>query len=628
MLGAKHGFAVESWSPAPALQTGLVVHASANCSRRANMTAFASLAPRVRRLLPFLSPFLSRILGIFFLSLFGTVLGLLWPVFTKILIDNVLLAKNLHLLFVLTTVMVLATALGYGVGALNRYFYTRVTAKILFALRQHLFEHIQKLSLRFHARNKVGDILSRLNTDIAEVQAILTDALLTFITNILVLVATVGFLLWLNWQLFLVASLVVPLQVWGVLWVRPFLVKITQRVREQNAEISSFLVESLSGIKFIKLFGVEKIQAGKLATLGEKFISTVVRFEMLAYLGSTATTATTFLGGVITFLYGGYLVITGSMSIGSLVAFSAYQSRAFSPLQALMDLYLRIERAGVSLDRIFEFLDVAGEEEERPGGSLVLPSLKGEIGFHQVSFAYEAAEPVLKNVSFRIPAGERLAILGPSGTGKTTVADLLVRLYDPQAGTITIDDHDIREFNLAGLRSQVVVVSHEPYLFHATLEENIKYANPEASREQVMEAARAAYIHDFIASLPQGYNTLVGERGARLSAGQKQRIALARAVLKQPRILVLDEAMSALDVISEEHVRMALEELMAGRTTIVITHRLSSVQDFAHIIILNRGQVVWQGRYADLFGELGRVREEVGGEIDLEVTAPAREALS
>jgi ABC-type bacteriocin/lantibiotic exporter with double-glycine peptidase domain len=592
------------------------------------MMVFTSLTPRIRRLFPFLSPFLGRIVGIFFLSLFGTVLGLLWPIFTKILIDNVLLAKNLRLLFVLTTVMVLATALGYGVGALNRYFYTRVTAKILFALRQHLFEHIQRLPLRFHARNRVGDIISRLNTDIAEVQAILTDALLTFVTNILVLVATVGFLLWLNWQLFLVVSLVIPLQVWGVLWVRPFMVRMTRQVREQNAEISSFLVESLSGIKFIKLFSVEGIQAGKLATLGERFIALVVRFEMLNYVGSTAVTATTFLGGVITFLYGGYLVIGGSMSIGSLIAFSAYQSRAFSPLQALMELYLRIERAGVSLDRLFEFLDVAQEEEERPGGSLVLPSPRGEIEFRNVSFAYDTAEPVLKDASFHIPAGGRLAILGPSGTGKTTVADLLVRLYDPGAGTITVDGHKVQELNRAWLRSQVVVVSHEPYLFHATLEENIKYANPEASREQVIQAAQAAYIHDFIASLPQGYNTLVGERGARLSAGQKQRIALARAVLKQPRILVLDEAMSALDVISEERVRMALEELMAGRTTIVITHRLSSVQDFAHIIILSQGRVTWQGGYVDLLGELGRVREEVGGEIDLEVATPAREALS
>ncbi len=592
------------------------------------MVAFASLAPRVRRLYPFVSPFLGRIIGIFFLSLFGTLLGLLWPIFTKILIDNVLLAKNLRLLFVLTVIMVLATALGYGVGALNRYFYTRVTAKILFALRQHLFEHIQKLPLRFHARNRVGDILSRLNTDIAEVQSVLTDALMTFVTNILVLVATIGFLLWLNWRLFLVVSLVIPLQVLGVLWIRPRMVRMTRQVREHNAEISSFLVESLSGIKFIKLFSVEGIQGGKLATLGERFISLVIRFEMLNYVGSTAITATTFLGGVITFLYGGYLVIGGSMSIGSLVAFSAYQSRAFSPLQALMDLYLRIERAGVSLDRLFEFLDVAQEEEERPGGSLTLPSLKGEIEFRNVSFAYDPAEPILKDVSFRVSAGGRLAILGPSGTGKTTVADLLVRLYGPNTGTIAIDNYEVQEFSLAWLRSQVVVVSHEPYLFHATLEENIKYANPEASREQVIQAAQAAYLHDFIVSLPQGYDTLVGERGARLSAGQKQRIALARVVLKQPKILILDEAMSALDIISEEHVRRALEEPIAGRTTIVITHRLSSVQDFAHIIILSQGRVAWRGEYADLIGELGRVREEVGGEIDLEIAAPSREALS
>jgi len=568
---------------------------------------------RFRRLIPFVSPFLRRLILVFLLSLFGTVLGLLWPLFTKILIDDVLLAKNLHLLFVLSGVMVVATALGYGLGALNRYYYTQITARILFALRQHLFAHLQALSLRFHTRAKVGDLLSRLNTDISEVQSVLTDAAFAFVTNVFVLLASVGFLLWLNWQLFFVSLVVVPLQLYGVAKVRPLMVDETRKIRELNATISSFLVESLSAIKFIKLFTAEGVQLDKLGALGERFVRVVTCFEMLNYLGSTASTATTFLGGALTTLYGGYLVIQGEMTIGGLIAFSTYQSRAFSPLQALMDLYLRIERAGVSLDRIFEFLDLGKEQEERSGEGLRLPDLRGDLEFRGVTFAYEAGESILREVSFQVPAGERLTLLGPSGTGKTTVADLLVRLYEPNNGVILLDGHDVRACDLPWLRSQVVVVSHEPVLFHASLAENLRYANPEASLEEVVTAAKAVGLHEFIISLPQRYDTLVGERGARLSAGQKQRIALARAVLKKPKILVLDEALSGLDVVSEAEVREALDALMAGRTTIVVTHRLSSLRGDDAMIVLDAGRVVWEGRYGNLAsfpGEMGaKLRE-------------------
>src|SRR5262245_58251641 len=571
-------------------------------------TAKSTTLRRLRRLIPFVSPFFRRLILVFVLSLFGTVLGLLWPLFTKILIDDVLLAKNLHLLFVLSGVMIIVTALGYGIGALNRYYYTQITARILFSLRQHLFAHLQVLSLRFHTRAKVGDLLSRLNTDISEVQSVLTDAAFAFVTNVFVLVATVGFLLWLNWQLFLVSLVVVPVQLYGVAKVRPLMVDQTRKVRELNAAISSFLVESLSAVKFIKLFTAEKVQLGKLGVLGEQFVRVVTRFEMLNYLGSTTSTATTFLGGTLTTLYGGYLVIQGEMTIGGLIAFSAYQSRAFSPLQALLDLYLRFERAGVSLDRIFEFLDLGKEQEEWSGDGLQLPDLRGDVEFREVTFAYEAGEQILREVSFHVPAGERLTILGPSGTGKTTVADLLVRLYEPTSGTVLLDGHDVRQCDLPWLRNQVVVVSHEPVLFHTSLIENLRYANPEASWEEVVAAAAAVGLHAFVMSLPQAYDTLVGERGARLSAGQKQRIALARAVLKKPKILVLDEALSGLDMVSEAEVRQALDTFMAGRTTIVVTHRLSSLRSNDAVIVLDAGRVVWTGRYGDLASFPGEMR--------------------
>lgn len=560
----------------------------------------ASLFARFRRLSPFVLPYIRRIVLVFLLSLFATVLGLLWPLFTKILIDDVLLARDLSLLFTLCGIMLGVTVLSYGIGAINRYVYTQVTARVLFALRQHLFGHLQNLSLRFHTQARVGDLLSRLNTDIAEIQSVLTDAAFTFVMNIFVLFAAIGFLVWLDWKLFLLSLLVVPLQIYGVRKVQPYMVEQTRRVRELNASISAFLVESLSAIKFVKQFGAEQIQLRQLGTLGEQFVRVVTRYEMVGYLGSTAVTATTFLGSVLVTLYGGYLVIQGQLSIGGLIAFAAYQSRAFSPLQVLMDLYLRIERAGVSVDRVFEFLDIDKEYTEQAGGGLQLEDVRGVLEFRDVSFAYQPAEPVLQQVSFRLPAGQRLTILGPSGTGKSTVVDLIIRLYEPSAGTISLDGHDVRNFDLAWLRKQIVVIGNEPFLFHASVLENVCYASPQASRDDALAAASAVGLHKFVATLPHGYDTIVGERGTRLSAGQRQRIALARAILKQPKILVLDEAMSGLDAASEADVRLALASVLPGCTILVVTHRLTALHNEDAVIVLKEGRVVWQGVYAAL----------------------------
>jgi ATP-binding cassette subfamily B protein len=555
---------------------------------------------RLRRLAPFVTPFLSRLLLLFFLSLFGTILSLLWPLFTKVLIDDVLLGKNTRLLLLLCGVMTGVTALGYGVGAVNRFYYTQVTARVLFALRQHLFAHLQGLSMQFHVRAKVGDLLSRLNTDISEVQSVLTDTAFAFLSNVLVLLVTVGFLVWLDWRLFLVTVSVAPLQLYGVMKVRPRLVEETRHVRELNAEVASFLVEALSAIKFIKLFTAETMQLHKLGALGERFVRTVTRFEMLGYWGGVFSTSATFLGGVLTTLYGGYLVIDGQLTIGALVAFSAYQTRAFSPLQALVDLYLRFERAGVSVDRLFEFLDMGGELTEQREGGARPDTMRGEITFRGVSFSYDVREPLLVDVSFHLPAGGRVAILGPSGAGKSTIVDLLARLYEPRSGVILLDGQPLTDFALGWLRRHIVIVSHDPVLFHASLMENLRYADPHASPAAITEAVTAVGLHDFIATLPHGYDTIVGERGARLSTGQRQRLGLARAVIRQPRILVLDEALSGLDVASEAQVRTALEALMAGRTTLIVTHRVSSLREKDAVIVLDHGKVAWQGVYAAL----------------------------
>ncbi|MGE0821022.1 MAG: ABC transporter ATP-binding protein [Candidatus Binatia bacterium] len=574
-------------------------------------TAIRATLVRFSHLWSFVAPFFPRLVAVFVLSLFGTVLGLLWPLFTKILIDDVLLAKNLRLLWILSGVMLLTTAIGYVVGGVNRYYYTQVTARILFSLRQYLFAHLQALSVRFHTQARVGDVISRLNTDLAEVQSVLTDAAFAFVSNIFVLCATVGFLLWLNWKLFLVSLLVVPLQLYAVAKVRRPMVEETRKVRELNASIGAFLIESLSAIRFIKLFTAEALQQQRFSGLGENFVHVVTRYEMLAYLGSTASTATSFLGGTLTTLYGGYLVIQGQLTIGGLVAFSAYQSRAFSPLQALMDLYLRFERAGVSLDRIFEFLDIAKDQIEQMGKGKRPSECLGNVEFCDVSFSYDSHRPVLQHISLAIRAGERVTIVGPSGTGKSTILDLLVRLYEPTKGRILLDGHEIHELDLAWLRNQIVVISPDPFLFHTSVVENLRYANPDVSIEEIVAAATAVGLHEFITSLPQGYDTPLGERGARLSAGQKQRVSLARAILKRPRVLVLDEAVSGLDVTSETEVRATLTLVLGGATTLVVTHRLSSLQDDDRVVVLENGQITWDGLYGSLIASSQTTREKL-----------------
>jgi ATP-binding cassette subfamily B protein len=302
------------------------------------------------------------------------------------------------------------------------------------------------------------------------------------------------------------------------------------------------------------------------------------------------------------------------MTIGSLVAFSAYQLRAFSPLQALIDLYLRIQRAGVSVDRIFEFLDLPIENDGAHGG-IRLPEVRGEIEFRKVSFSHDPAVPILDDLSFAIPAGGRFTIVGPSGAGKTSIVDLMARLIQPGAGSILLDGHDLRTLDLAWLRNQLVVTGHQAFVFHAPMIENLRYACPDASQEQVVAAARAVGLHDFISSLPDGYETPVGEHGATLSDGQRQRISMARALLKDPKVLILDEALSALDVVSEAEIRAAVERALPGRTVIMITHRLSSIRQEDQVMVLDQGRVLWSGRYGDnpdsLSQKMQAVRERI-----------------
>lgn len=554
-------------------------------------------------------------LGVLFLSIFATLFGLGYPLFAKFFIDEVLLQGNTHLLFILTVGMFTLALLSFCLGSVNRYLYTWISTRILFDMRIVLYQHLQKLSLLFYTRTKIGEILSRINTDLAEVQRIITDALLSAFTNILTLIGTTGFLLWLNYKLFLASSLLIPFATLGLRYFRPKIADMTREIRDRNADLGSFLIETFSGIKLIKAFGAESLQAERFARKHQEYVRAVLKLQKLSIFSSSIPGLLLPSTSLIVFLYGGHLVITGGMTIGDLIAFSAYLIRVFGPVQGLMGLYIQLQRVRISLERIFELMAIEPEVKEKEG-ALLLENVKGVVEFENVSFGYEPDKPILKNVSFHVPEGTTFAIVGPSGMGKTTIIDLLLRFYDPQRGSIQIDGIDLRDLKIQSLRDHIAVVSQETFLFHTTLEENIRYGKSSASQEEIIQAAQAAYIHDFIESLPKKYETLVGERGVRLSGGERQRVAIARAILKSPKILILDEATSSLDWMSEQHVREALQELMRGRTTIIVTHRLSSVQNAHQILVIHEGQIVQQGTHKELIQVEGLYRKLCKHEVE------------
>jgi ATP-binding cassette subfamily B protein len=547
-------------------------------------------------------------LGVFFLSILATFFGLGYPLFTKFFIDEVLLKGNTRLLIILTVGMFVIALLGFLLASVNRYLYTWISARILFDMRMALYRHLQSLSLRFYTKTRIGEILARINTDLAEIQRITTDVLLSSFTNTLTLIGTVGFLLWLNYRLFLVSSLLLPFAALGLRYFRPRIADKTREIRDRNADLGSFLIETFQGIKLIKAFGAEELELERFARKHQAYIQAVLDLQKLSIFSGGISGLLLPSTSLLVFLYGGHLVITGRMTLGDLIAFSAYLIRAFGPVQGLMGLYVQLQRARISLQRVFELMALEPEIKEKEG-AISLESIKGEVEFEGVSFGYEPDKPILQNVSFRIPAGTTVAIVGPSGMGKTTLIDLLLRFYDPQKGSIKIDGIDLRDLKIQSLRHHIGVVGQETFLFHATIEENIRYGRSNASREEIIQAARAAYIHDFIESLPQKYETVVGERGVRLSGGERQRVAIARAILKSPRILILDEATSSLDWMSEQHVRTALAELMKGRTTIIVTHRLSSIQNAHQILVIHEGQIVQQGLHEDLLKIEGLYRQ-------------------
>jgi ATP-binding cassette subfamily B protein len=524
-----------------------------------------------RRLWVFLHPYTGRLVLILVISLAATCLGLVQPYISKLFIDGALLKRDMHALVRVAGLMFGASVLSFVLNILSSYRYVKVSAAMLFDMRLALFRHLQTLSPRFYAGFRLGDLMSRLNNDVGEIQRVSADTLLSVLSNVVFLIGSVFMMLWMNWRLFLVSVVFIPACLYTFRRYQRRLTALTKLMRERSADLGSLFVETILGMRVVVSLRANEHEAGRFKERNDAFVGTMLDAQIASFMtgalpGTILTAAT-----AAVFLYGGWLIIQGSMSVGTMVAFMAYHMRLLSPIQNLMGMTSGLASARVSLGRVFELFDTPAEVREVPN-PIRIASLEGHLRLEGVSIQYDR-KPVLEDVSLEIPAGAFCAILGPSGAGKSTLADLLVRYMDPDCGRILLDGHDLREISLDDLRGHLMLVDQSPYLFNASIRENISYALPEAGTGQIERAGRAAGLNELIDRLPEGYETKTGERGLALSAGERQRIALARALLRRPRVLILDEPTSALDSETERLVASNLRNALPSTTLIVITHR-------------------------------------------------------
>ncbi len=543
-----------------------------------------------RRALRFAAPYWPRLLLVLFTGVAATAFGLAQPYISKLLIDDALLKRDFHKLLLVSGIMLAATLLNFALNILSSYQYVKASAAILFDIRLALYRHLQTLSPRFWASSRMGDVVSRINNDVAEVQRVSADSLLSIISNLVFLGGSAVIMSSMNARLFLLSASILPVCIWALRRFQAQLAARIRAVRESSAEIGSFLLETLLGVRLVVASGAQTREAKRFRTRNDRFVDALLEMQIANFLAGAVPGVLLTACTAALFLYGGKLVVDGRLSTGSLVALMAYHARLLAPVQNLMSLYSNVVSGGVSLGRLWELFDTPASVVESPTAK-PLGTVAGEIVAESLTFSY-GGTPVLNGLSFRVPAGTICAILGPSGAGKSTLADLLVRFQDPTSGCVRLDGRDLRELRLAELRRNIAIVDQSPYLFQATVRENILYGRPDADDAEVFAAARDAAIHDRILRLPLGYDTPIGERGQTLSAGERQRMALARALLMNPKVLVLDEPTSALDEANEYAIAETLASALSGRTVILITHRTSLARIAHQTIVLGQLEAV------------------------------------
>ena len=599
----------------------------------------------LRRIFTYAWPHRFGVLMVLVTIVATSLLGLIPPLLYRDLIDNVLPQGNVRRLNLVALGMIGIPVITGLLSVVQRHYSARAGEGIIYDLRQQLYEHLQAMSLRFFTHTKAGEIISRLNSDVVGAQSAITGTLPGIITNVVVLGSTLFVMFTIDWRLTLLSVVVVPLFILPARRVGNILRDIRRQAMEQNATMSTIINETLSinGALIVKTFGSGTRENARFGTANAAVRDIGLRRAQVGQWFFMGLSMAGSIGTALVYWAGGHLVLDDVITTGTIVAFVAYLARLYSPISALSNVQVEFAGSMVSFERVFEYLDRPIEIQERPG-AIALEQVAGRVEFQDVSFAYGGADApaseapavatsagvngadaeeeqedelkpgaarlwALRDVSFTIEPGQLVALVGPSGAGKTTVTYLLPRLYDPTSGRITLDGPDLRDLKLESLAAQIGMVTQETYLFHDTVKANLLYARPDASDAQIEDACRAAFIHDRILAMPEGYATIVGERGYRMSGGEKQRLAIARVILKDPRLLVLDEATSHLDSQSESYIQAALQPLMAGRTSLVIAHRLSTILAADKILVMREGRLVEQGTHAELLAANGLYAE-------------------
>ncbi len=539
----------------------------------------------------------------------GALLGVVPALLIQAILADLLSIHSPTLLTWLFAATLVVAIVGGLLSVAQSYLNTVIGQAVMADLRRDVYAHLQRLSLRWYTATRLGDILSRFNNDIGGIQNIVTSTFVSIVSNALTVVVTLVVMFIINWQLTIVAIIIVPIFVIPTRQVGSVRKRISRQMQEKMAEMSAFLQEtlSISGTVLVKSFVRERHEAARFEVVNQELRQLQIRLALIGRWFFMAVLLFTTLGPALIYWIGGLQilhVLPGQLTVPAVVAFVALLTRLYTPTGALMNVWVDVQTSAALFDRIFEYLDEPVEIADRADAP-ALPTARGRIAFEHVSFSYVPTRRALDDVSFEIAPGQLAALVGPSGAGKTTITYLTPRFYDPDAGRILIDGQDLRDLQLESLGEQIGMVTQETYLFHTTVRENIAYGRLGATQDEIEAAARAANIHDFIASLPDGYDTLVGERGYRLSGGEKQRVAIARVVLKDPRILILDEATSSLDSQSEALIQAALEPLLRERTSLVIAHRLSTILAADVILVMDQGRLVEQGTHTELLARGG-----------------------
>ncbi len=576
----------------------------------------------MRLVLPLLKPFRLPLFAATTAMLLDSALTVLRPWPLKIVIDRVLSHHPTRVPFIgewvnavhgspmsiLYTACAATVLIAIGTGALT-YWYTRllgdVGQRFVFALRRDLFAHMQRLSLRFHDRQRTGDLITRLTSDVQAIRDVVSGGSVLFVTNASLLGAMLGMMFWLNWQFALAALSVAPLLFWSVFRYTSLVKAAARTARTSEGLLASVAQETLSSIRIVQGLAQEEQQSERFQTQNVGSLNAYL--ESVRYQAAVAPLVDVFAaaGLAIVMWFGATRVLAGELTTGDVVVFFAYVTNLYAPIKALSRLWYSLNRATVGIERIGEVMALAYDVTDHPNARPA-SVLSGQIEFRDVSFAYDPSREVLSHIGLNVAAGERLAIVGVTGAGKSTLASLIPRLYDPTSGAVVMDGHDIRTFSVQSLRDQVSMVLQDALLFSGTIRENIAFGKPDATMEEISAAAHTANAHEFIDRLPLGYETLVSERGTTLSGGQKQRIAIARAILRDAPILILDEPTTGLDAASERLVVDALERAVEGRTTITIAHRLTTLRFADRIIVLDGGRIVEEGTHIELMRRRGR----------------------